>query len=515
MIRINKNINAWRKIVEYKMGNKINRSKENGMQANDIGENVESFDSKIAFFDEKLCVNVNFDVVRKMMILCDGRRAMYYYINAFGNSEITEKLMEFLMREDDISFDNSFDKEYFAGKMIPFAECSTESDLDKALYFVMSGTSLLIVEGVDGVIVLDTRRYSTRGVQEPANDRTLRGPREGFVEPYITNIGLIRRRVRDSNFRVKKMTVGRNTKTDIAICYLENKADKNLLNNLEASLDKINVNSINMGLESIAELIAGGKSYNPFPRIRYTERPDAACAMIMEGSIILVCDNYPSVMILPTTFFSFAQDTNDYYFTPPIGRYLKAVRLCVYAISLLLTPIWYLLISEPSYVPQWLNFILPSEPGNIPILLQLIGIEVCIDGLKLASLNTPDTMSNSLGIIGGLLLGDFAVKTGWLCNETIFYMSFISIANFTQPNFELGYAFKFMRILTLILISLLSGWGLLLGIVITLILIATTPSIKGSHGYLYPLIPFNGRALYRLLFRASLKNSEKAEKKNG
>ena len=470
-------------------------------------EAEKSFDEKRAYIDKSLGYGINYDVIRKQMLLCGRVRAVYYYINAFGNSEITEKIMEFLMKDRDVCMKISYGTEKFSDTAIPFAECSAVNDLEKAVYYVMSGTALLIVEGLDKVIVVDTRKYPSRGVQEPANDRTLRGPREGFVEALAQNVGLIRRRIRDRKLRIEKLTVGFESKTDIALCYLDSKADEKLLGNIRTSLEEIKINSINMGLESIAELIFGQRSYNPFPRVRYTERPDAACAMIMEGSIVLICDNYPSVMLLPTTFFSFAQDTNDFYFSPPVGRYLKVVRLCVYALSLILTPVWYLLICNPSSVPEFLEFVIPEKTGNIPILLQLIGIEICIDGLKLASLNTPDTMSNSLGIIGGLLLGDFAVKTGWLCNETIFYMSFISIANFTQPNFEMGYAFKFMRIVTLLLISLLSFWGLAIGILLTITLIALTPAIKGSKGYLYPLIPFNARAFYRLLFRASLKES--------
>jgi stage V sporulation protein AF len=346
-------------------------------------------------------------------------------------------------------------------------------------------------------------------VGEPANDKVLRGPREGFIESLVVNTGLIRRRIRDTFLRIEKRTVGKRTKTDIALCYIQGKADPKLLKSIQESLLKLNVDGINMGLESVAEMLIGKRWYNPFPRIRYTERPDAACAMIMEGSVILLCDNYPSAMILPTTFFSFTQDTNDFYFTPFIGKYLKTVRLVVYAVSLLLTPLWYLLISTPEIIPQWLLFIIPEGEGNIPILLQLIGVEICIDGLKLASLNAPDTMSNSLGIIGGLLLGDFAVSVGWLCESVIFYMSFVAIANFTQPNFELGYAFKFMRMITLALTGVFHLWGFIAGIVLTCAAIVTTPTLKGAPSYLYPLIPFDKRALLKVMSRISLDKCQK------
>lgn len=454
--------------------------------------------------DRALGFGVNFDVVRKKLKIGSEVDAVMYGINSFGNGEIVEHIVEYLVSSSLLAQRLGRDRESFLSIAIPYAESSSEADIQKAAYFVMSGTMALVVNGFDEILIIDSRRYSTRAVGEPANDKVLRGPREGFIEALVVNTGLIRRRIRDTSLRVKKLTLGKRTKTDVALCYLEGKADPVLLESIEEKLQKMKVDGINMGLESIGEMMIGGRWYNPFPRLRYTERPDAACAMIMEGAVILLCDNYPSAMILPTTFFSFTQDTNDFYFTPFIGKYLKSVRLAVYALSLLLTPVWYLLISTPEILPDHLEFILPKEEMNVPILLQLIAVEICIDGLKLASLNTPDTMSSSLGIIGGLLLGDFAVSVGWLSESVIFYMSFVAIANFTQPNFELGYAFKFMRIITLVLTGIGHLWGFLSGVVLTLLLIVTTPTLKGAPKYLYPLIPFNKRAFFRVMSRVSL-----------
>ena len=167
----------------------------------------------------------------------------------------------------------------------------------------------------------------------------------------------------------------------------------------------------------------------------------------------------------------------------------------------MLIPVWYLLITNPHLMPQGLEFLIPRDAGNIPILAQLLIVELVIDGLKLASLNTPSVMSNSFGVIGGLLLGDFAVQVGWLSADVIFYMAIVSMASFTQSNYELGYAFKFVRMITLILIALFDVWGFVAGMLIGIILIATNPTINGKRSYLYPLIPFNWDALSRLVFR--------------
>ena len=156
-------------------------------------------------------------------------------------------------------------------------------------------------------------------------------------------------------------------------------------------------------------------------------------------------------------------------------------------------------------MPEGLQFLIYEGESFLPLLFQLLLVEIAVDGLKLASLNTPDTLSNSLGVISALIIGDMAVSVGWLSEQVILYMAFVAIANFTQPSYELGYAFKLTRILTLILISFLSYWGLLLGVLFTLLLIVTNRSISGSRSYLFPLIPFNRKALFRLFFRGKAK----------
>jgi stage V sporulation protein AF len=147
-------------------------------------------------------------------------------------------------------------------------------------------------------------------------------------------------------------------------------------------------------------------------------------------------------------------------------------------------------------------FLVPSgDEINVPIIIQLIMAELVIDGLKLASLNTPSVMSNSFGVIGGLLLGDFAVQVGWLSADVIFYMAIVSIASFTQSNYELGYALKFIRMITLVLTHFFNFWGFGIGILTGLLLVCTNRTVFSSHSYLYPLIPFNRKAMARLVFR--------------
>ncbi|MBQ4113046.1 MAG: spore germination protein, partial [Clostridia bacterium] len=312
---------------------------------------------------------------------------------------------------------------------------------------------------------------------------------------------LIRRRIRNPALTVSYLAVGSSSRTDVAICYMADLADGDLVERVRTKLAAVRTDALVMGHESLAEVLIKKRWYNPFPKIRYTERPDTAAAQLMEGSVLIICDTSPQVMILPTSIFDFMQETNDFYFPPLTGTYIRIVRHVVFWMTLFLTPTWYLLIRHPELLPPWLSFILPTEYGRIPIIAQLLLVEFMIDGLRMASLNTPSMLSNSLSVVGGLILGDFAVEIGWLIPEVILYMAFVAIANFTQRSYELGYAFKFMRMGLLILTALGGIWGFCGGLVGILILLFTNVTVTGKRHYLYPLIPFDGKALKSLFFR--------------
>jgi stage V sporulation protein AF len=232
-----------------------------------------------------------------------------------------------------------------------------------------------------------------------------------------------------------------------------------------------------------------------------TERADFTSAQILEGGVAIIIDNSPEVLLLPSSMFDFMQETNDFYFPPLTGTYISLVRYSVFFMTLFVTPLWYLLLQYPSVIPEWLGFIVPQNTGRLPIIFQLFLVEFIIDALRLASSNTPDMLANSLSVVGGLILGDFAVDIGWLIPEVILYMAFVAIANFTQRSYELGYGIKFMRIMLLVLVAFFGFWGYLGGVLLITVFLLTNTTANGKRNYLYPLIPLDLRALRTLLFR--------------
>lgn len=460
--------------------------------SNDYRENVRVLDGLLG-------VGRSCDMVSRDYLI-GGRRARLWVVDGFGSDSILERMGAFWLTLKPENVVGLTEMQDFLDRYITFSESNVTFDVSDAVTSVFLGKSLLAVEGLAGVALMDAKGYPSRSVHEPPDGKVLRGSHDGFVEAVVPNMALLRRRIRDPHLTMEGHKVGSRTHNDAVLCYLDDKVDQDLLRKLRGKLLGLDVRSLSMAQESLAEAIRPKQWYNPFPKARYTERPDAAAASIMEGSIVLMVDNSPSVMILPTGFFDFTQESNDYYFPPLVGTYLRVLRVTVFLLSLFITPAWYLMVSEPNRLPGWLDFLSSPEPASLSLLSQLLVVEFLIDVLKLASLNTPDSLSNSFSMLGALVLGDFGVQAGWLGPEVLVYMAFVSVAGFAQPSYELGYAFKLLRVALLLVTAAFDVWGFCLGVVGIFVLLCTTKPLVGK-GYLYPLVPFNGKALLRLLVR--------------
>lgn len=468
-----------------------------------------SYSENVMQIDKLLRVEENFDMLKKTVRVGEDELT-FYYLDGFVKDGVMQKLMLSLSGQKGICPEKSAGEAAvyeFMRSYVVYVETDITDSLDTMIAAVMSGASLMLGSRFGCyAILIDSRSYPARETTEPQNDRVMRGPRDGFVETLISNTALVRRRIRDTRLTTHYISVGSESKTDIVLCYMDGKADSGYVNMLEEKIRSLKVASLTMGHQSLAEALIKTRWYNPFPKIRITERPDVAAAQIYEGSVIILIDTSPQAMILPTSIFDFLQETNDFYFPPLTGSYVRAVRHIIFWLTLFLIPVWYLMTKYPDYVPEFLSFAMPKELGLVPIIAQLLIVEFVVDGLKMASMNTPDMLSNSLSVVGGLILGDFAVNLGWLIPEVIILTAFVAIANFSQRSYELGYAFKFMRIMLLILSAIFGVWGFLVGVALIIVLLATNKTVNGECRYLYPLIPFNGKALRTVLFRVRKKD---------
>ena len=448
-----------------------------------------------------LRVGRSFDLCSRALKTSGEKQTQLYFVDGMVKDEILNRLMELLLQLPQEVFDGSGNA--VAERAIFFGETELTNDEHTFITRVLSGCAGVLIEGFGEALLIDLRMYPARTVTEPENDRVLRGAREGFVENLIANTAMVRRHIRDPHLTMERMQVGARSKTDVVLCYLEGRADPKLLGNLRQNLRDIQVNTLTMGVESLTECMKRRQWWNPFPRARTTERPDSAAACIAEGQIVLLMDNSPVGIILPTGIFDFLQDTNDYCFLPVVGTYLRWMRLIVSILTTFLTPAWLLLTRYPDVLPIKLDYLKIQENIEMPILLQFLLIEIVIGALKMASLNTPSSLSSSFAVIGALVLGDFAVRSKLMVPEVMLLMSFVAVANFAQPSYELGYALTFSRVMLLVLSAIFGIWGAAAGVALLLITISVTKTLSGNS-YWYPLVPFRSQALGRLFLRVPI-----------
>jgi len=461
-------------------------------------------------FTGQLPVGESFDLVERRLQI-GGRNGRMYFLDGLSDSQKGQILLDFLMGISEREMKRIETADQFIETLFPYITTKTESDVNMAAKQMYSGLAAIILDGLDKIIIADIRRYPLRSVEEPEKEKTLRGAKDGFNESIMNNIGLIRRRIRDNRLIFQYHMIGAKSKTDVAVCYMKGIVDDALLEKVTSALDNITADSISVGDQSIVEQLMkefhrgkGGlaSSFNPFPKVRYTQRPDVVCAHLTEGKIAIVVDNTPTVLLLPVGIFNFTQDTDDYYFPLITGNYLRLLRIFNMILILFVTPV-YLLTCEGHIEPPFdLDFILPKDKYALPIFWQFLLLELAIDALKLASLNTPNSLGMSLSVIGALILGEFSIDSGWFIPQTILVMAVVALASFTQPSMELSYGIKFIRVILLIGCHFWGFWGFFGTLLLGFLMLITTKTVSG-HSYLFPLIPFYWPALKKLLFRTS------------
>lgn len=463
-----------------------------------------SINKTVEEFKTMLRANESFDLIYRTINI-NSRTACFFFIDGLIKDAVMEKMLEFFYSlKDDEAFK---DAHSFSKHCVPYIEVDITDDKEKICTNILSGMLVLMVDGFEQAIVIDVRTYPQRDTSEPSTDKVLRGSRDGFVETLVSNTALIRRRIRNPELTMKIFSVGKLSKSDVVVSYMENKVDKKLLSDICDRIKNAKVDSLTMNQQSLIEAIYHYKWYNPFPKIKHSERPDTAASAILEGNIVILVDNSPSAIILPTSIFDILEEADDYYFPPFTGTYLKLSRYIIGLFTLIVTPLWLLLLQNPWMIPPWLQFITITDQINLPILWQLLALELIIDGLRLASLHTPDSITTTLSIIAAIVLSDFAVQSGWFNAESMLYMAFVAMSNYAQPSIELGYCLKFFRVFLLILTAILNIWGFVLGFIIMFLLMLSNKTVSGKH-YLYPLIPFNEKKLLTKVLRTRAKVSE-------
>ena len=448
---------------------------------------------------EVIGLGVSFDVVFREMNFA-GRNAGLLFLNGFTNDVVVTEILTRLtyLTPDDV---NNHALSEIMNRYIPHVQVERDTRLSKVIDEVLSGLCALFIEDAHSAIILDTRKYPVRGLEEPAVERVVRGARDGFTETLVTNVNLVRRRVRDPGLHVEIIKVGRRTRTDVSLVFIDDVADRTQVEAIRKKIQEIDLEGLPLGDKQLEEAIVN-KGWHPYPLVRYSERPDVVSSHLLEGRIVIMVDTSPSVMIMPTTFLDLCQHAEENRQTPFMGTYLRWIRFIGIFASMFLLPLWMLLVVHPELKPPGLDIIGPQENAKIPIILQFLIVEFGVDLLRLAAVHTPTPLASAMGLIAAILIGDIAVKTGLFVNEVVLYMAVASIGMFATPSYELGLANRMVRLVLLLATAMFGVKGFVIGTSLLILLLTTHRSYNSS--YLWPFIPFSAKAMGEILFRKPL-----------
>ena len=446
----------------------------------------------------RLGIGATFDILERE-ITVGGRRAALIFVDGFVKDKVTLDVVAALQRMGRAEMAPGGVKKLLA-EAIPYFEVDTALTIDDVVEQVLSGPMAVLIDGEREAIVVDVREYPVRGIQEPDLERVTRGSHEGFVETMIFNTAMIRRRLRDPELRFEVVSVGKRSKTDVAIGYIRDIADPKLVAEVKRRIEEATIDALPMGAKNLEEIVVR-EPWNPIPRVRYTERPDVAAAHLLEGHVAILVDTTPMAMIAPVTAFHFFQHAEEFFQLPFIGTYLRWIRALAFVLATVLAPAWLALyLTGPEHLPPFLSFIGTKEGDTaVAVPLQFFLLEIGIDLIRMALIHTPSALATSLGIVGAILLGELAVEVGLFIPEAILYTSVAAIGYFAVPSVEFGYALRLFRFLLLALATAFKLPGVLAGLVLGFALLATSKSI--TTPFLWPLIPFDGPNLVKALFR--------------
>ncbi len=479
------------------MGNKIiEKNKQKAPNKQEVSENIQVNE---AYIKDRIGIGTSFDVgIRKLKIL--DKELQIYFVNGLCDIQYIIELLKELMFLDTTERPNIKVKSQIENRLT-HVQVEHVKTLDEAIDQMLSGLIFILVEGESEAIIVDVRSYPGRGPEEPDTERVVRGSRDGYTENIIINTALTRRRIRDERLRHEILQVGKRSKTDICIGYINDIVDPDLVKIVKEELEAIDIDGLTMADKVVEEFIVK-QGVNPLPLVRYTERPDVAATHLLEGHVIVYVDSSPSIIILPTTLFHHVQHAEEFRQAPLIGTFLRWVRFSGMLFALLILPLWLLMVMQPSLVPEVIQFIGPEEVTNVPVFLQIFIAEIGIELLRMAAIHTPSPLATALGLVAALLIGEIAIEVGLLVPEVILYVALGAIGTFATPSYELGVALKLVRLLLLILVFAFKVPGFVIGITIILIVIANMKPLNSP--YLWPFIPFYPKAFLDILIRMSI-----------
>ncbi|MCK1987052.1 spore germination protein [Lysinibacillus fusiformis] len=447
------------------------------------------------FLKEQFGDGESFDVgikhlyVKDLPVLCA-------YISGLVDGEALTQLLSSMLPDEDYEIDVEDEKEYFES-YFNFHGRSEETERKAYLLAILSGQVTFITKS-GYCYVAELRNYPGRSPEEPDNEKVIRGSRDGFTEGISQNTALIRRRIRNSNLRFELHKISKIGQTDVAIAYMKDVANEDMLEKLRQRLDQINHDGLTMADKSLEEWLFKQK-FHPVPFVRYTERPDIAAAHLLEGHIAIMVDTSPSVILVPITIFHLLQHAEEYRQAPLVGTFVRFMRYFGAIMGLLLLPLWYVFATNESLLPDALSFLGTQEKSHVPLLLQILIADIGIEFLRMAAIHTPTPLSTAMGLVAGVIIGQIAIDVGLFSAEVVLYTAVAAILIFIIPSYELSISIKIFRLFLLLMVGIWGVNGLFIGIFLVFTYLCSLRPMQAP--YFWPLVPFFPMAMLRVLIR--------------
>lgn len=445
-----------------------------------------------------------FDIDTRDLVIHDRRLTFFYAAFLIDTNQIGSIISGLLNFNEDSLLPNA----KFIHQVINNLSANNvtlEKTLSGCSKAVLNGFLVILVEQSLEALVIDTRKYPGRNIGEPDNERVVRGSRDGMTETLSINLALIRRRIKTGDLCTILYRIGSLSKTDVVLVYLKSKVNPKVLATIEKRLEEVDVTELSMSDKALEELIIE-HPFSPFPLVRYTERPDTVAAHLYQGMFALLVDTSPSAILGPVSVFDHMTHAEEYRQNPLSGTYLRLLRYVGILLSFLLMPLWFSIIEYKEFFPAFFQPLLVYDSSRFVVFLQIVLAEVGIELLRMASIHTPNSLSTSMGLIAGILIGEIAISVG-LFTEVIVLLGAISaIGSYITPSYELSLANKIVKLLLLLVIFFFELPGLLIGLGLIFLYLARLKSF--GQPYLYPLLPFKGKELLKYLVRVPYRQNK-------
>ncbi|MDF2671247.1 MAG: GerA spore germination protein [Paenibacillus sp.] len=442
------------------------------------------------------------DVVIHEFMIAETVQAAVVYIEDLSNELlIDQQLIEPLVRHRGAS-DQELSMQSLKAA-IPISNMEEVCHFSKLIDQVSSGNPVLIMDGSHTALALGLACWEKRGIDEPVAESVIRGPREGFTETIGTNLSMIRRRIRSPMLKVKKVEIGRYTKTTVALLFIEGIAEEKLVEEVERRIYRIDIDGV---LESgnIEELIEDNP-YSPFPQIISTERPDTSASGLLEGRVVIMTNGTPFALIAPITIFSLLQTPEDYYQRFWVGTVIRYLRYIFVMIALLIPSAYVAILTyHQEMIPSTLLLSIAKSREEIPFpaVIEAFMMEIMFEALREAGVRLPKQVGAAVSIVGALVIGQAATSAGLVSAPMVMVVAITGIASFMIPHYTFGISIRMLRFPIMLLAGNLGLLGLVLGVIALVVHLSALRSF--GVPYLSSLAPTHGQDLKDVLMRAPL-----------